>query len=115
MASALFCRHEICRFRSRRLSQCADKLFYRLVDAQKEYGEIRYERLFVDGTKIEARDGHMRNAQLKPGYNVRFGAEGEYIGSIRLRRQERQAFPPVSAERSRSSTPRFATASYTHI
>ena len=45
---------EISRFRSERLTQCGEALFYQLV--QKLYGlkEIKFEHLFVDGTKIEA-------------------------------------------------------------
>ncbi len=46
--------HEIARFRSKRLSECAEELFYQLVQKLKEYGELTYEHLFVDGTKIEA-------------------------------------------------------------
>ena len=46
--------HEIARFRSQRLSQCAEELFFQLVEKLADYGEIRYEHLFVDGTKIEA-------------------------------------------------------------
>ena len=46
--------HEIARFRSRRVSECAEELFFQLVKALKESGEIKFEHLFVDGTKIEA-------------------------------------------------------------
>ena len=46
--------HEISRFRSKRLSKCAEELFFDLVDKLHEIGEIKYEHLFVDGTKIEA-------------------------------------------------------------
>ncbi len=46
--------HEIARFRSSRLSKCAEELFYQLTEKLKVLGEIRYEHLFVDGTKIEA-------------------------------------------------------------
>lgn len=45
---------EIARFRSQRLSKCADELFAQLVTMLHEMGEIEYEHLFVDGTKIEA-------------------------------------------------------------
>ena len=46
--------HEIARFRSNRLSQCAEELFFQIVEKLKEIGEIKYEHLFVDdGTKIE--------------------------------------------------------------
>ena len=44
----------IWRFRSELLSECGEELFYGLVKRLKEAGEIRYEHLFVDGTKIEA-------------------------------------------------------------
>lgn len=46
--------HEIARFRSKRLSACSEALFYNLVQLLGEKGEICYEHLFVDGTKIEA-------------------------------------------------------------
>jgi hypothetical protein len=28
------------------------------------------------------KEDHMRNSQLKPGYNVQFGVEGEYITGV---------------------------------
>ena len=46
--------HEIARFRSKRLPQCAEELFFQIVEGLKDIGEIKYEHLFVDGTKIEA-------------------------------------------------------------
>jgi len=46
--------HEIARFRRDRLSVCAEDLFYQLVKKLRFMDEIRYEHLFVDGTKIEA-------------------------------------------------------------
>lgn len=45
---------EIARFRSQRLSKCADDIFYQIVNKLAELGEINFEHLFVDGTKIEA-------------------------------------------------------------
>ena len=45
---------EIARFRSKRLSECAEEIFYQLVEKLHGMGEIKYEHLFVDGTKIEA-------------------------------------------------------------
>ena len=45
---------EIARFRSKRLPECGEELFYQLVNKLSELGEIKYEHLFVDGTKIEA-------------------------------------------------------------
>jgi len=46
--------HEIARFRSGRLPECAEALFYQLVKKIHTLGEIKFEHLFVDGTKIEA-------------------------------------------------------------
>ena len=46
--------HEIARFRSGRLSECGDEIFYQLVKKLSAIGEIKLEHLFVDGTKIEA-------------------------------------------------------------
>lgn len=45
---------EIARFRSKRLTECGEELFYQLVKKLAVKGEIKYEHLFVDGTKIEA-------------------------------------------------------------
>ena len=42
---------EIARFRSKRLAECADELFSQLVHHLHELGELRFEHLFVDGTK----------------------------------------------------------------
>lgn len=46
--------HEIARFRSERLSKCIESLFYQFVNKLSAIGEINFEHLFVDGTKIEA-------------------------------------------------------------
>jgi transposase len=46
--------NEIARFRSGKLAQAAENLFYQLIIKLHELGEIKFEHLFVDGTKIEA-------------------------------------------------------------
>ena len=46
--------HEIARFRSKRLAECAEELFSQLVKKLYKMGEIQFAHLFVDGTKIEA-------------------------------------------------------------
>ena len=46
--------HEIARFRSSRLNNCSENLFYQIVNKLSALGEIKFEHLFVDGTKIEA-------------------------------------------------------------
>ncbi|HWQ78799.1 MAG TPA: transposase [Anaerovoracaceae bacterium] len=45
---------EIARFRSKRLTECGEAFFYQLVKKLSVLGEIKYEHLFVDGTKIES-------------------------------------------------------------
>ena len=47
--------HEIARFRSGRLNECGEEIFYQLVKKLSALGEIKFEHLFVDGTKIEAK------------------------------------------------------------
>ncbi|MDY3781327.1 MAG: transposase, partial [Candidatus Faecousia sp.] len=44
----------ISRFRKDRLGNCMSKLFQQLVFKLYELGEIKFENLFIDGTKIEA-------------------------------------------------------------
>ena len=44
----------IARFRTGRLKECCENLFYQLVVNLGELGEIDYKNIFVDGTKIEA-------------------------------------------------------------
>ncbi len=46
--------HEISRFKSKRLAVCAEELFFGLVEKLRDLCEIKFEHLFVDGTKIEA-------------------------------------------------------------
>lgn len=46
--------HEIARFRSCRLNNCSENLFYQIVNKLSALGEIKFEHLFVDGTKMEA-------------------------------------------------------------
>jgi transposase len=45
---------EIARFRSKRLTECGEEFFYQLVQQLYTLGEIKFDHLFVDGTKIEA-------------------------------------------------------------
>ena len=44
----------IARFRSKHLQGCISDLFNQLIAKLGEMNEIRYENLFIDGTKIEA-------------------------------------------------------------
>ena len=42
------------RFQDERLTSVIEDLFYQLIGKLSELGEISYENIFVDGTKIEA-------------------------------------------------------------
>ena len=54
---------------------------------QKKYDECNtlfkgrnsYSKTDKDATFMHMKDDHMRNAQLKPGYNIQIGVESEYI------------------------------------
>lgn len=45
-------------------------------------GRNSYSKTDPDATFMHMKDDHMRNAQLKPGYNVQIGVEGEYITGV---------------------------------
>ena len=54
------------------------QLLYDLHHAR--FGERNsYSKTDVDATFMHMKDDHMRNAQLKPGYNVQLGVDSEYI------------------------------------
>lgn len=46
--------NSIARFRSNKLSTCIDDLFNQLIAKLADLNEIRFENIFIDGTKIEA-------------------------------------------------------------
>ena len=45
-------------------------------------GRNSFSKTDPDATFMHMKDDHMRNAQLKPGYNVQLGVEGEYITGV---------------------------------
>ena len=63
------------------------ELFQRFLDRQMLYdlhhsrfgNRNSYSKTVVDATFMHMKDDHMRNAQLKPGYNVQIGVDSEYI------------------------------------
>ena len=65
------------------------ELFRRFLDRQILYdlhhsrfeGRNSYSKTDVDATFMHMKEDHMRNAQLKPGYNVQIGVDSEYIVS----------------------------------
>ena len=63
------------------------ELFRRFLERQNTYdwhtasfqGRNNYCKTDPDATFMHMKDDHMRNAQLKPGYNVQIGVDSEYI------------------------------------
>ncbi len=61
-----------------------------MLDRQKKYenynetfgGRNSFSKTDKDATFMRMKDDHMRNAQLKPGYNVQLAIEGEYITGL---------------------------------
>lgn len=45
-------------------------------------GRNSYSKTDTDATFMHMKDDHMRNAQLKPAYNVQIGVESEYITGV---------------------------------
>ena len=45
-------------------------------------GRNSFSKTDPDATFMHMKEDHMRNAQLKPGYNIQFGVEGEYITAV---------------------------------
>ena len=63
------------------------ELFHRFLERQTVYdwhtasfqGRNNYCKTDLDATFMHMKDDHMRNAQIKPGYNVQIGVDSEYI------------------------------------
>ncbi len=61
-----------------------------LIDRKHKYekyqetfnGRNSFSKTDPDATFMHMKEDHMRNSQLKPGYNVQFGVEGEYITGV---------------------------------
>ncbi|MEA4888383.1 MAG: IS1182 family transposase [Clostridiaceae bacterium] len=45
-------------------------------------GRNSFSKTDTDATFMHMKEDHMRNSQLKPGYNVQIGVEGEYVVGI---------------------------------
>ena len=66
------------------------ELFQRFLDRQMLYdlhhscfgNRNNYSKTDIDATFMHMKDDHMRNAQLKPGYNVQIGIDSEYIVAV---------------------------------
>ena len=77
------------RGRRKTVEQRFYEMFRRFLDRQLLYdlhnsrfeGRNSYSKTDADATFMHRKDDHMRNAQLKPGYNVQIGVDSEYIVS----------------------------------
>lgn len=66
------------------------ELFRRFLERQTVYdwhtasfqGRNNYSKTDPDATFMHMKDDHMRNAQLKPGYNVQIGVDSEYVVAV---------------------------------
>jgi hypothetical protein len=60
-------------------------------------GRNSFSKTDPDATFMHMKDDHMRNAQLKPGYNVQLAVEGEYITGLDIssERSDQQTMIPL--------------------
>jgi transposase len=66
------------------------EMFHRFLERQFTYtkhhknfnGRNNYSKTDVDATFMRMKDDHMRNSQLKPGYNVQLAVDSEYIVAV---------------------------------
>ncbi len=72
---------EIARFRSKRLTECGEELFYQTIEKLSELGEIKYEHLFVDGTKIEANANKYSQSSARKRKRTLSGCMARFCGS----------------------------------
>lgn len=71
------------------IHQCYQEIFQRFLDRQLLYAlhhsrfgkRNSYSKTDIDATFMYMKDDHMRNAQLKPRYNVQIGVDCEYVVS----------------------------------
>ena len=59
-------------------------------------GRNSFSKTDIDATFMHMKDDHLKNAQLKPGYNIQIGVEGEYIVGvdISIERSDQLTFIP---------------------
>ena len=56
-----------------------------------------YSKTDPDATFMRMKEDHMRNGQLKPGYNVQIAVNSEYITGLEVfpDRSDAKTFPPM--------------------
>jgi len=60
-------------------------------------GRNSFSKTDPDATFMRMKDDHMRNGQLKPGYNLQLGVEGEYVVGVDIseERSDKQCLLPL--------------------
>jgi hypothetical protein len=77
-----------------RLKKAARKLEKDFIPRKKKYrkqrqlfkGRNSYSKTDPDATFMRMKEDHMRNGQLKPGYNVQMGTENQFITGYSVRK-----------------------------
>ena len=64
------------------LEACLDRQERYDIHKKTFRGRNSYSKTDPDATFMHMKDDHMRNAQLKPGYNIQIGVDSEYIMGI---------------------------------
>lgn len=71
------------------------EVLYNFVEKQSKYdlyntifdGRNSFSKTDIDATFMHMKEDHMKNGQLKPGYNIQIGVEGEYIVGVDISSQ----------------------------
>ena len=73
-------------------------------------GRNSFSKTDPDATFMRMKDDHMRNAQLKPGYNVQLAVEGEYITGVDIssERSDQLTLIPLIEKMERNLGERYA-------
>jgi transposase len=89
------------------------------IERQKKYdcysesfdGRNSFSKTDKDATFMHMKEDHMRNSQLKPGYNMQIGVEGEYIVGLDIssERSDQLTFIPFLEKLSKNLTKKFDT------
>lgn len=98
------------------LQRYAEKISDYLKRQQKyeEYNELfqgrnSFSKTDTDATFMHMKEDHMRNSQLKPGYNIQIGVEGGYVVGIDVssERSDQLAFVPFLAKLEKNLPQKF--------
>lgn len=89
----------------------------KFIEKQKIYDEYNatfnrrnsFSKTDKDATFMYMKEDHMRNSQLKPGYNVQIGVEGEYIIGVEIfsERSDQLTFIPFLEKLNKDLTKKY--------